>query len=97
MTSTITWIIGAAIIGIAAAFVIRAKQRSGGNTSIRHKVIALSVGAGVVAVTIVAFLSLSASNDALLSQQQQALQAIRAGRQAQIKRYFNIPFGCVFG
>ena len=77
-----------AALGIMGVFLYRRFQANGATVSIKHKVIGLAVSAGVVSVAVVAWLSLSAGSEALLAQQERALEALRAGRQSQIESYF---------
>ena len=61
-----------------------------GKLSIKYKLILLSLSIGLGSIAAIGGLSVTRSSRALLIQQEQALEAICAGRKDQIEDYFGI-------
>ena len=64
--------------------------------SIKYKLILLSLTIGLGSIVTIGWLSVARSSQSLLAQQQQALEAIRSGRQSQIEDYFGFIHEQIF-
>ena len=67
-----------------------------GKLSIKYKLILLSLSIGLGSIAVIGWLSVTRSSQALLIQQEQALEAIRTGRQGQIEDYFGFIHEQIF-